>query len=137
MKIYRYLYYKFFCLWHKKKSEQDIAPMNAASTITLTFTALLFGIIYQLIILLRGFVDFKIIFIEENRNWLYFLAITYSFINWFFLAREKRHQKIIEEFKNETEKQRRRGMVAAKIFIVISLGAPFTIFLTVFVFNKK
>jgi hypothetical protein len=111
--------------------------MNAASTITLTFTMLLFGVIYQLIVFLRDIVDFSIIFIEENRKWLYFLAISYCFLNWFFLAREKQHQKIIEEFKNETEQQSRRGMIATIIFIFISLGAPFAIFITVFVFNKR
>jgi Na+/H+ antiporter NhaD/arsenite permease-like protein len=110
--------------------------MNAASTTTLTFTMLLFGIVYLLIIILRGLVDFSKFYNEENKEWFFFLAITYSFLNWFFLAREKRHQKIIEEFNNETEQQSKRGMIVAKIFIVISLGAPIVILLALYYFNK-
>jgi drug/metabolite transporter (DMT)-like permease len=136
MKYYRYLYYKFFCLWHKKKSEQDIAPMNAASAISLTFAMLFVSIVLILLLFFKERVDFLVFFNDKNRIIWLILGLLFYFSNWFFLARGKHHQKILEEFKDETDVQRKRGMIVAIVFLIVSLGAPLVILGSFYLMNK-
>jgi hypothetical protein len=48
--------------------------------------------------------------------------------NYFILAQKRRHNKIIEEFKSESEGKRKKGMVYTVLYLKVSLGIPLYIF---------
>jgi beta-lactamase regulating signal transducer with metallopeptidase domain len=69
---------------------------------------------------------------EINFNvkiWIVGVLIGTGILNYFLLARKKQHVKIVEEFKLEREEKRKKGMLYAVLYLIISLGIPLYIFL--------
>ncbi|MDE5423326.1 hypothetical protein L3073_13990 [Ancylomarina sp. DW003] len=124
MKTYRYLYYKLYCIWLKKKNEPENAHINAVMTITFLTYLNLFNIPLVLMAVSRR----EVIHLPEiNMNVNVLIAaflIGAGILNYFFLARKKQHIKIIEEFKMESERKRKRGMAYTVLYLIITFGIP-------------
>jgi phosphatidylglycerophosphate synthase len=127
MRFYRYLYYKFFRFWQKSKRDGDMAEIRAASTMSLTFTMLVGGIMLLQVILFKEHFDFGVIINDKTKIMGVVITVFFGIFNWFFLAREKPHNAIVAEFENETEEQRKRGTLVAIVFLTVSLASPIVI----------
>ena len=130
MKTYRYLYYKLYCIWLKKKDERENARINAV--MILTFLLYMNFMTVELVPL--ALFKKEIIGVSEiNANEYIFIPIVFIIsviINYILLARKKQHEKIIEEFKSESEAKRKKGMVLTVLYIIVSIGIPLYIFLS-------
>lgn len=129
MNIYRYLYYKLYCIWLKKKDEPENAQINAVITITFLISVNLFSIpLVLMAIYKKDFISLP----EINLNISALIAIALVWIgifNYFLLARKKQHVKIVEEFKMESAGKRKRGIRNTLLYLIISFGIPLYIFL--------
>ena len=129
MNIYRYLYYKLYCIWLKKKDESENAPINAVITLTFLLYVNFFSI--PLILLATYKKDF-INLPEINLNigvLITIIMVGIGLLNYLLLARKKQHIKIVEEFKIESEEKRKKGMVYVLLYLIISFGIPLYVFL--------
>ena len=101
MKIYRYLYYNLFRFWLRKKDESESAHINAVITITFS----LYVNIMSLPLILfatNKYVIFNLPDININvKIWIVSLLLGVGILNYILLARKQQHDKIIEEFKFE------------------------------------
>jgi|SRR5690554_6727910 len=108
MKTYRYLYYKLYCIWLKKKDEVENAHINAVITITF----LMYVNIMSIPLVIMAVYKYEIINLPEiNFNvkiWIVGVLIGTGILNYFLLARKKQHVKIVEEFKLEREEKRKK-----------------------------
>lgn len=124
MKTYRYLYYKLYCIWLKKKDEVENARINAVLILTFSFYINIINISLILLVLLKT----EIIKLSEiDANEYIFIPIIFIAsvtINYLLLARKKQHEKIIEEFKSESEAKRKRGMLYTILYLIVSFGTP-------------
>ena len=124
MKTYRYLYYKLYCIWLKKKDEVENARINAVLILTFSFYINIINISLILLVLLKT----EIIKLSEiDANEYFFIPIIFIAsvtINYLLLARKKQHEKIIEEFKSESEAKRKRGMLYTILYLIVSFGTP-------------
>lgn len=129
MKLYKYLFYKLFCLWLRKKDEVENAHINAVISM-----AFLTGInlISIPLILMASFGKDVISIPQLPSNWILFLVvIIYGVIQYFLLAYKKKYLEIVEEYKNENEEKNKMGTFFIWLYIVISLGIPlFILFFT-------
>ena len=124
MKIYRYIYYKCYCLWLKKKDEPENAYINAILSITFLVYLTLIDISYipfafferDIFHLPPASLNVKIVILTT--------AIALGIFNYFLLAYKKKYLKIVEEFKDETEKQRKRGTLYVWIYAIVTIGIP-------------
>ncbi|WP_298651244.1 hypothetical protein [uncultured Proteiniphilum sp.] len=114
----------------KKKDEVENARINAV--MTLTFLLYMNFMTVELVSL--AFFKKEIIGVSEiNANEYIFIPIIFLvnvIINYLLLARKKQHEKIIEEFKSESEAKRKRGMVLTVLYLIMSYGIPLYIFLS-------
>lgn len=125
MRLYKYLYYKLYCLWLKKKDETESAYINAVISISLLLG---FNIASIPMILMAIFGKDSIPFPELPSKWiLYLIVIAFGVSQYFLLAHKKKYLKIVDEFKKETESQSRKGFLYTWIYIVITIGIPFYI----------
>jgi hypothetical protein len=60
--------------------------------------------------------------------WIAVILVVAGILNYFLLARKRQHNKIVEEFKSESKEKRRKGMMYAIFYLVVSLGIPLYIF---------
>lgn len=68
--------------------------------------------------------------INMNINALIVIVVIGAGIfNYLLLARKKQHIKIIEEFKMESERKRKRGIIYTVLYLAISFGIPLYVFL--------
>lgn len=128
MKLYRYLYYKLYCIWLRKKDEPENAHINAV--ITITFLVYV-NIISFPLVWLAAFKNEVINLPEVNTKvkvWIAGILVVTGLLNYFILARKKKHEIIVEEFNEESDKQRKKGLFYTWLYIVISLGIPLYIF---------
>lgn len=128
MKVYRYLYFKLYCIWLKKKDEPENAHINAVITITFL---LYVNILSIPLIFLAASKNEIINLPESNFNvkiLIVFILIVAGIINYFLLARKEQHNKVIEEFKSESNEKRKIGMAYTVLYLVVSLGIPLYIF---------
>ncbi|MBT3208713.1 MAG: hypothetical protein HN704_15250 [Bacteroidetes bacterium] len=129
MKTYRYLYYKLYCIWLKKKDEPENARINAVITITF----LLYVNIVSIPLILLAIHKNEIINLPEIGSnvkiWIGLILVGAGIMNYFILARKKEHAKIIEEFKMENKSKRKKGMVYTILYLIVSFGIPLYIFL--------
>ena len=128
MKTYRYLYYKLYCIWLKKKDEPENAHINAVITITFLLYVNIMSI--QLILLAAS--KNEIINLPENnfnaKVWIAVILVVAGIFNYFILARKRQHNKIIEEFKSESEGKRKKGINYTILYMIVSFGIPLYIF---------
>lgn len=127
MRIYKYLYYKLYCLWLKKKDEPENAYINAVISISLLIGFNLASIPLVMMALFgrNMFVNF-----EFPPNWIiYILVILFGISQYFLLAHKGRYLKIIDEFKNESEIKRKKSLLYTWVYIIITIGIPFFIVL--------
>jgi hypothetical protein len=124
MKIYRYLYYNLFRLWSKKKDESEIAHINAIITITFLLYVNIMSI-PLIIVATHKYGSFK--FPEPNitiKVLIGFILIGAGILNYILLARKQQHTKIMEEFKLDVKKNRKKGMVLTLFYLIFSLAIP-------------
>jgi hypothetical protein len=129
--IYRYLYYNLFRIWSIKKDER----MNARINAIITMTFLLFVNILSIPLVLMAIFRKEIIPLSNLEHigsiWLLILMIITGILIYIVIARKKQHDKIIQEFNNETIKQRKSGILMTVAYLVISFGIPlYIIFFT-------
>jgi hypothetical protein len=128
MKTYRYLYYKLYCIWLKKKDEPENAHINAVITITF----LLYVNIMSIPLILLAASKNEIINLPESnfnaKVWIAVILVVAGIFNYFILARKRQHNKIIEEFKSESEGKRKKGITYTILYMIVSLGIPLYIF---------
>ena len=113
----------------KKKDEPENAHINAVITITfLTYVNL-----FNIPLILLAIYKYEIINLPENNMnvnvWIGIILIGAGIFNYFLLASKKQHVKILEEFKQESEGCRKKGMAYTVLFLIISFGIPLYIFL--------
>lgn len=124
MKTYRYLYYKLYCIWLKKKDEPENAHINAVITITF----LLYVNIMSIPLILLAASKNEIINLPESnfnaKIWIAVILVVAGIFNYFILARKRQHNKIIEEFKSESEGKRKNGIFYTIVYMVVSFGIP-------------
>ena len=128
MKLYWYLYYKLYCIWLRKKDEPENAHINAVITITFLIYV---NIISITLVWLAAFKSEVINLPEVNTEvkiWIAGLLVVTGLLNYFILARKKKHKIIVEKFNKESDKQRKKGLFYTWLYIVISLGIPLYIF---------
>lgn len=128
MKLYRYLYYKLYCIWLRKKDKPEDAHINAVITITFLIYV---NIISIPLVWLAAFKSEVINLPEVNTEvkiWIVGLLVVTGLLNYFILARKKKHEVIVEEYNKESDKQRKKGLSYTWLYIVISLGIPLYIF---------
>lgn len=128
MKLYRYLYYKLYCIWLRKKDEPENAHINAVITITFLIYV---NIISIPLVWLAAFKSEVINLPEVNievKIWIVGLLVVTGLLNYFILARKKKHKIIVGKFNKESDKQRKKGLFYTWLYIVISLGIPLYIF---------
>ena len=128
MKTYRYLYYKLYCIWLKKKDEPENAHINAVITITF----LLYVNIMSIPLILLAASKNEIINLPENnfnaKVWIAVILVVAGIFNYFILARKRQHNKIIEEFKSESEGKSKKGIAYTILYMIVSFGIPLYIF---------
>lgn len=128
MKFYRYLYFNLYQLWLKKKDEPENAHIN--SVITITF--LLYVNIMSIPLISLAASKKEIINLPQvNVNvkiWIAVILVSVGIFNYLLLARKRQHNKIIEEFKSESEKKRKKGMAYTIFYLIVSFGIPLYIF---------
>ena len=62
---------------------------------------------------------------ELPDKWVIFLVVIgFGVSQYFLLVHNKKFVRIIERYKDETEKQRKRGLLYAWFYIFISIGTP-------------
>jgi hypothetical protein len=129
MNSYRYLYYKLYCIWLKKKDEPENAAINAVITLTFLLYVNLFSIpLLVMAIYKKDFINLPEI--NLNRSvWLSVILIGTGILNYFSLARKRQHDKIFEEFKMESKGKSKKGIIYTLLYLTISLGIPLYIFL--------
>jgi len=112
-------------LWLKKKDEPENAYINAILSITFLVYLTLIDISYipfafferDIFHLPPASLNVKIVILTT--------AIALGIFNYFLLAYKKKYLKIVEEFKDETEKQRKRGTLYVWIYAIVTIGIPF------------
>ena len=127
MKIYRYIYYKCYCLWLKKKDEPENAHINAVMSITILIYMNLLDFLFIFSTIFKD-VKLKLTVVSTNvKIVICTIMISFGLLNYFLLAYKKKYLKLIEEFKDETEKQRKRGTIYVWIYAIVTIGIPFFI----------
>ncbi len=127
MDIYKYLYYRLYCIWLKKKDEVENAHINAVITISLLVSL---NILSIPLILMAVFGKDIITIPELPPKWIFFIiVIGYGMSQYFLLAYKKKYLKIVEKYKNEPDLKRKHGKLFCWIYIIISIGIPVYIFL--------
>lgn len=126
MKFYRYLYFNLYQLWLKKKDEPENAHIN--SVITITF--LLYVNIMSIPLISLAASKREIINLPKVnvKIWIAVILVSVGIFNYFLLARKRQHNRIIEEFKSESEKKRKKGMAYTIFYLIVSFGIPLYIF---------
>ncbi|WP_298651242.1 hypothetical protein [uncultured Proteiniphilum sp.] len=108
----------------RKKDEVENARINAVLTLTFSLYINIINISLILLVLLKT----EIIKLSEiDANEYIFIPIVFlvgGIFNYLLLARKKPHEKIIEEFKSESEVKRKRGMMFTILYLVMSIGIP-------------
>ena len=122
MRTYKYLYYKLYCIWQRKKNESENARINAV--ISITFLLCLNIVSIPLVgIAILGHEAINLPNLPER--WILFLAVIASGVGqYFLLAHNKRHLKTAREFGGESELKRKKGLTYTWIYIIISIGLP-------------
>jgi len=128
-KFLKYLYYRLYCIWLKKKDEQKNAHVNAV--ITLTF--LLYLNIVSIPLISLAVFNYELVDMpgidDRIKILIILILIGTGLLNYFLFARKEQHQRIIDEFASESDKKRKLGTLIAIFYIVISLIVPIYIFL--------
>ena len=126
METYKYLYYRLFCIWLNKKDEAENAYINAVITISL----LVCLNILSIPLVIMAFFGKDIITIPElPEKWIIFIiVIAYGLSQYFLLAHKKKYINIINKYKDETEKERKKGLFYTWSYIITSIGIPIYIF---------
>lgn len=113
-------------MWLRRKSETDIAHLNAVISIAF----LIFLNIVSIPLVLMTIFGKDIITIPElPPSWvLFIIVIIYGICHYFILAHKKKYLKIAEEFKGESEEKSKKGNLYVWIYIILSIGVPLYIF---------
>lgn len=122
--MYRYIFYKCYCLWLKKKDEPENAHINAVLSLTFLVYLNLIDIPYISFAILK-----KDIFHLPHTSFtikiiICIVMIGIGLLNYFLLAYKKKYLKIVEEFNSESEEQRERGILFVWIYAIITIGIP-------------
>ncbi|WP_421921218.1 hypothetical protein [Marinifilum sp.] len=127
MKIYKYTYYILFLLWQKKKDEPENAKINAILTITF---AMYLNILSTPLIAL-AFLKKDLVVMPELKSKviIVLLLIMVGIINYTFLAKKDKHNKIIKKFAQERSNQLNFSKFLVFVYLAISFGLPLYIFL--------
>lgn len=127
MRTYKYLYYKLYCIYQRKKDGQGNAHINAVILISFL---VLSNIVTIPLTLMAIFGKDIIALPTLPQNWIIFLfAIAYGVSQYFFLVHNKKYVKIVNEFKDENEEESKSGLLYAWVYIVASFGIPIYILL--------
>lgn len=129
MKYYRYLYYNLYLIWQKKKGEKDIAHMNAVITITFFFFLNLTSIpLLYMAIFRKGITLLPEELNSNAKSIIVIFILLVGFLNYFYLGRKKKREGIIEQFNKQSDNKRKRGIMFAVLYLLISASIPLYIF---------
>ena len=128
MRVYRYLYYNLFSIWLKKKDEYENARINAVITITFLIYVNAFSIPLVFLAISKN----EIVNLPENNLstliWIAVFLLFVGVLNYFSLARKECHNRIIDEFKAESQVKRKKGLILTTLYLIISFSIPLIIF---------
>jgi hypothetical protein len=113
-KFYRYLIYKLYSWRLAKKDDTPIATVIFLLTITHSFQLL---ILYSIS---RALIDYPN-YLTNNKFIILIFFFVFSALNYFLLYNKTRWQEYIEEFKNETEAERKRGRILVTAYLLGSV----------------
>ncbi len=128
MKTYRCLYYNLYRIWLKKKDEPENAHINAVITISFLLYVNMMSIPLALVAIFKNEVINLPEINMEVKVWIVTFLIGVGIFNYILLGRKKKHNKIVEEFKVESERKKKNGFYFTVLYLVISLSIPLYIF---------
>ena len=131
MKLYKYIYYRLL-KWAKRRDKIEVAKHTAF--VTLTF--LVYINLLSILLGLKAYFNFAIeMILGEVQKWHYLLLlIILSLPQYFILLYKKKYLDIIEEFKDETQKEKKRSNIITILYIIASL---FVFFFTMYILMLK
>lgn len=115
MKFYKYLIYKLYS-WALRR-ENDTPVFNVIITLTFVHFVQLFTIY---MVLLKYMPEISI-FNVEKKIYLYIFGVAFIVLNYFILYNKKRWETYLQEFKNESEKESRKGKIIVLGYLIGSI----------------
>ncbi|WP_313381502.1 hypothetical protein [Proteiniphilum saccharofermentans] len=100
------------------------ARINAVMILTFTLYANFMNILLIILVLTKKDILKLTEINADMRIVIPAILVTGGIINYLLLARKKPHEKIIEEFKSESEAKRKRGMMFTILYLIMSYGIP-------------
>ncbi len=122
MKLYKFIYYRLYCLWLLKKDEKDKAHINAAISISFLIGI---NVLTIPILFIPLFWKYPNLSVPPTFKWLVFsLVFGLELVNTIILLSKHRYLKIIHYFTNEDEQKRKKGIVIAIVYVIITICFP-------------
>ena len=126
MKIYKYLYYRFYEWLLKTWGSQDIPQWSA-----LLQVSFLMFVNLATIVLLSDILGITNIFNNSiSNNEIFVVGNIILIINYFWLMYNGKYKRIAEEYKDEPKNKRLRNALLLWLFVIMSFVVPY--FLAVF-----
>ena len=124
MKKYRYLFYRFYCIWKRKKDEKKSAHINAVITITFMFYLNIIDISIIILFFLNDKMKKFSIATPNLKIGVVIFMIFLGLINYYRLAYNGKYLDIIKEFENISTKKDKIDNIFVWIYIILSIGIP-------------
>ena len=115
MKIYRYLIYKLYSWGLNRKNDTPVA--NVVITLSFVHFIQLFAIY---LVLLKFFPRINV-FNKVDEVYVGMVWIIICIVNYFLFYNKKRCEKCMEEFKDETPAQRKKGRIFVLLYLIGSI----------------
>jgi hypothetical protein len=114
-KFYRYLIYKLYSWGLKKKGDTPIA--NAIITLTFVHYVQLF----TLYMILLRFIPAIDVFSKIDKKYVGVFLVMFGITHYFIIYHKQRWEGYLEEFKNETPQERKRGSILVLAYLIGSI----------------
>lgn len=115
MKFYKYLIYKLYS-WGLKR-ENDTPVFNVIITLTFVHFVQLFTVY---MVLLKYMPEISI-FNMGKKIYLYVFGVAFIVLNYFVLYNKKRWDSYLQEYKNESKNQSRKGKIVILSYLIGSI----------------
>jgi hypothetical protein len=124
MKIYRYIYYKLYCLILKRK-DSDRAKFSAVLIFTLLIWVNICTIpLFCIVVLKKDMFSFIDISSFQDKIYALLLFFTFFTINYVFLCSREKYLKIYNEFSNEVGIQKVKKTIFFWLYFILTIGIP-------------
>lgn len=118
MNIYYYIFFKIYRFVRKMAHKGDI-EWNVMFGITV-----LVGL--NFVVLFSNFLPMSMEnFKKDYKVWFITVVILIFLANYFLFVHNKRYLRILDRFKDESNKQRRIGAVCVILYVILSVSALF------------